>query len=655
MVSTAFSTLMILLYFGVTGAYNWRRQYTQSTKTEKVELIEDVSENEKLWEEIRSKKIQKTQKKTWKPLETREEMKKFLEGIKVFEYLEGDALEQVLRGSVLKTIYKNEILTVNKTDLVFVTFGSFKSSFNDDSSKANGLAVSCKRGSTLTSYSNVMRALAHFYNKTSDSMDNCYLKSSIKSCAQEDSQVLILNENCFIELAKVSKLSVAHLTQVILSRFKRATIPIVFDYFNLTGFATSFLGYFIKKSNGFNDVKLTDLLNCYQETFKTEDKILKVVLQYLIGSFSLDHTEFIAIESSLTLLKNHIQIKTCNKDEIIQEIGEECKGAFLVLEGNLKLSFSKENDSKSIEASVGDFVGIISSLMGKCSSIQVSPVNKTVYAVISQHLLEMISERDPKILFANIPDNKNTSQFIEFLDMCIDWRQLGSGETVETEKEIIKILHGRVREFKGQVMQERHLRELGSGSFLGEQGIFSEGGAGGISSLGSHELQQSAFYTVRQTEIASFPVDLIEGLVTANSEVAKAILPKLLARQKEDERSGVDPIKTICLLPVGVDYRTARNSGGTQKLSRDNQTRLTEGVAEYLQRTLKRHQTTFTVIDGVRAGELMGRQLFTTLGTLKMNEFLSSQEDVSKLIIYVADGIFSNWTKQCISQVNYRR
>jgi len=261
--------------------------------------------------------------------------------------------------------------------------------------------------------------------------------------------------------------------------------------------------------------------------------------------------------------------------------------------------------------------------------------------VISQHLLEMISERDPKILFANIPDNRNTSQFIEFLDMCIDWQQLGSGETVDIDKGIIKILHGRVREFKGQVLQgERHQRELGSGSFLGEQGIFSQ-----TPTLGTQ------FYTVRQTEIASFPVDLIEGLVMVSSEASAALLPKLLARQKEDERNGVDPIKTICLLPVGVDHKQRNSSGATLKLSRDNQTRLTEGVAEYLQRTLERHHTTFTVIDGVRANELMGRQLFTTLGTLKMNEFLSSQEDVSKLIIYVADGIFSNWTKQSISQV----
>lgn len=256
----------------------------------------------------------------------------------------------------------------------------------------------------------------------------------------------------------------------------------------------------------------------------------------------------------------------------------------------------------------------------------------------------MISERDPKILFANIPDNRNTSQFIEFLDMCVDWQQLGCGETVNPEKRIIKILHGRVREFKGQILQgERHQRELGSGSFLGEQGIFSQ----------SKEFC-TQFYTVRQTEIAFFPIELIEGLVTASSEVSTALLPKLLARQKEVERSGVDPIKTICLLPVGVDQRYRNSSAATLKLLRDKQIRLTEGVAEYLQQTLKRHETTFTLIDGVRANELMGRQLFTTLGTLKMNEFLSSQEDVTKLIIYVADGIFSNWTKQCISQVHKR-
>lgn len=369
MISTAFTTLFILSYFTVTGAYNWRRQYTQSTQNQKEELIEDVSENERLWEEIRSKKIRRTKTYDKKELITNEEMKEFLEGIKVFEYLESSLFKQILEVAQLKAIKKGEKLSVNKTDLVFVTFGSFKSTFIDNASKANGLSVTCRRGQTLTSYSNVMRAFAHFYNKTSDKVEGL---ESICSVALEDSQILILNAACFVGLARVSKLSIAHLTQVILSRFKRATIPIVFDYFNLTGFASSFLGYFIKKSAGFNDVKLAELLTCYQETFKTEERLLKVIFQYLIGSFDLGHTEFIAMESSLALLQSHIQIKSCGSDEVIQEIGDECKGGFLILEGKLKISFSKEEGAKSIEASVGDFVGIISSLMGKCSSIRVN-------------------------------------------------------------------------------------------------------------------------------------------------------------------------------------------------------------------------------------------------------------------------------------------
>lgn len=392
MISTAFTTLLILSYFTVTGAYNWRRQYTQSTQNQKEELIEDISENERLWEAIRSKKIRRTKTYDKKELTTKEEMKDFLEGIKVFEYLESSLFKQILEGAQLKAIKKGEKLSVNKTDLVFVTFGSFKSTFIDNTSKANGLSVTCRRDQTLTSYSNVMRALAHFYNKTSDKVEGLV---SICSVAQEDSQVLILNDACFVGLARVSKLSVAHLTQVILSRFKRATIPIVFDYFNLTGFASSFLGYFIKKSAGFNDVKLAELLTCYQETFKTEERLLKVIFQYLIGSFDLGHTEFIAMESSLALLQSHIQVKSCGSDEVIQEIGEECKGAFLVLEGKLKISFSGEEGAKSIEASVGDFVGIISSLMGKCSSIQVNKKYKGMILTVFFRLMDQLVLQKP--------------------------------------------------------------------------------------------------------------------------------------------------------------------------------------------------------------------------------------------------------------------
>lgn len=369
MVSTAFTTLTIFLYFTITGAYNRRRQYTKSTRDQKEELIEDVSENERLWEEIRSKKIRGKRKESVLELKTRNDMKAFLEEVKVFEYLEGESLNKVLECAVLKSVRQGEKLVVNKTDLVFVTLGSFRAVFHDNLS----ICVTCRRGKTLTSYSNVMRALAYYYNKT-DGDKRKDLVSSINLTADEDSQVLILNEECFVGLARVSKLSVAHLTQVILSRFKRATIPIVFDYFNLTGFAASFLGYFIKKSNGFIDVKLTELLNCFQETLRAEERLLKVIFQYLIGSFELEHVAFGPMETSLSLLQSHIQIKTCDQEEIIQEIGGECKGAFLVLEGKLRVSFSGEEDAKFIEASVGDFVGIISSLMGKCSSIQVQKI-----------------------------------------------------------------------------------------------------------------------------------------------------------------------------------------------------------------------------------------------------------------------------------------
>ena len=219
-----------------------------------------------------------------------------------------------------------------------------------------------------------MRAFARYYNKT---LEGNEINESMTITSREDSQVLILTEKCFINLAQASKLSVAHLTQVILSRFKRATIPIIFEYLNLTGFASSFLGYFIKKSQGSNDIKMAELLNACQEGLRgQDDKLLRVILQYLIGSFDLDHTEFIPIETSPSLLRNHIQIITSTSkqpDQIIQELDQECRGAFLVLEGNLRLSFERESESsKFIDASVGDFVGVVSALMGKCSPIQVN-------------------------------------------------------------------------------------------------------------------------------------------------------------------------------------------------------------------------------------------------------------------------------------------
>lgn len=102
----------------------------------------------------------------------------------------------------------------------------------------------------------------------------------------------------------------------------------------------------------------------------------------------MDHSQFSSIEGSIALLQKHIEIKVADSDEIIQAIGQECKGAFLIIEGNLKFSFTNEKDknknvNNSLEATIGDFVGIISALMGKCSAIQVTnDSNIIVYLLI---------------------------------------------------------------------------------------------------------------------------------------------------------------------------------------------------------------------------------------------------------------------------------
>lgn len=66
---------------------------------------------------------------------TDDQIAKFMENIKVFEYLEQDSLKRILKGDVLKTVPKGEKLSLKKTVLVFVTFGSFKASFIDPESK----------------------------------------------------------------------------------------------------------------------------------------------------------------------------------------------------------------------------------------------------------------------------------------------------------------------------------------------------------------------------------------------------------------------------------------------------------------------------------------------------------------------------------------
>ncbi len=334
----------------------------------------------------------------------------------------------------------------------------------------------------------------------------------------------------------------------------------------------------------------------------------------------------------------------------------------MILEGNLQVSFG--SSEHHVTGGAGDFVGAIANLMGKCSVIQVAvppdslddfaasclslasekPGQRCCFALISQHLLEMISERDPRLLFANIPSYSASAPMIEYLDLCVDWQQRPCEANVRdgNEERVIKVLHGRVRESEKQ-------REFGIGSFIGEEMLFRKA---------SSEAERSvSFVAVRKSELATIPIPLIEAIVTSKAAVASAFLPRLLARQQAilqemtASKRKIDPIKTICVLPIGIRSPATGLHPLAINVQRNSQMRLVEAVEEGLEAALTRHKVPWTCIDSGRAAELMGRQLFTTIGTLKMNEFLAAQEDISRILIYVADSVFSSWTKQCIQQV----
>lgn len=651
MFSTAASSILLLSYFVITSAYNWRRQYRKSRQEQQRTAQAGPCDSELTDIMQRRASIVKAA-----IIPTRQP-KELLSQIKIFQYVDVASLQTLTQDAQVRVLNPGQVLRLKRTEMAFVGEGAFKVSFRMGDS--DDFSVNIGVGGTLTSYANALRALAKAYYSEKSVAD----RESCRIEAKEAGGVaIILDEKCFGRLVKASNLAVAHLAQVMLTRFKRATLPLLLNYFHLDSVMTAFLPYFLNKPAS-SSLKITDLI---ENQAKTE-KFRRAVFSYLITSFGLDHTLFTAMEASSSLLAAHISIHQSGAGEVVQREGQECRGAFLILEGSLEVSFGGDG-VKGITGGVGDFCGIISALMGKCSVVKIAvpeaqeeenwnasrisllsteAAPKCTFALISQHLLEMITERDPRLLFANIPSYSAGDAMIEFMDMCVDWQQRPCGSDVRegNADRVLKVLHGRVRESEKQ-------REFGIGSFIGEDVIFSE-----------KKETQVKFVAVRHSELATIPVALIEAFITKNSSIASTFLPRLLARQQAmlqemtAAKRKIDPIKTICLLPVGASIREskeldARARSLTINATRNSQMRVVEAVAEQLQAALTRHGVAWASIDSGGAAELMGRQLFTTLGTLKMNEYLAAQEDVCRLLIYVADCVFSTWTRQCIGQAD---
>lgn len=648
MFSTAASSILLLMYFVVTSAYNWRRQYRKSRQEQQRTAQAGPCDYE--WKDILKRRTSIVKSATTPTREPR----KLLSQLKVFQYVDATALQMLTEKAQVRVLKSSEVLHLKRTEMAFVGEGAFNVSFGT----GDDFKVRIGVGGTLTSYANALRALAkaYFTEKSVTELESCRIEAGV-----EGGVAIVLDEKCFGRLVETSHLAVAHLTQVMLTRFKRATLPLLVNYFHLDSAMTAFLPYFLNKSTS-STVKITDLIEAQPKS----EKFRRAVFSYLISAFGLDHTLFTAMEASPSLLSSHISIHQSAAGEVVQMEGRECRGAFLILEGALEISFGGDGEN-SISGGVGDFCGVISSLMGKCSVVKIAvpeasqddwsasklsllsvePTSKCTYVLISQHLLEMISERDPRLLFANIPSYSAGDVLIEFVDMCVDWQQRPCGSDVRegNADRVLKMLHGRVRESEKQ-------REFGIGSFIGEDEIFAK-----------KPEKQAKYVAVRHSELATIPVALIEALITKNSSIASTFLPRLLARQQAilqeltAAKRKIDPIKTVCLLPVGAAVRVKdsldlRARSLAVNATRNSQMRIVEAVAEQLQTALTRHGVTWASIDSGRAAELMGRQLFTTLGTLKMNEYLAAQEDVCRLLIYVADSVFSTWTRQCIGQAD---
>jgi len=634
---------IMVIYGMIAFIYHWRRAYSKSEVTSTA----PKNLNEEEWMTIQNKLSMKPGAMSEKILINQQDIRSFLSELKVFNYVEETALNLIAEKSELKMIERDDVLSFTNFELVIVAAGKFIIR----SSSLETLQATIRKGGALTSYVNVLRGFGTFYHFKNEVHDKKIVKQSSIATIQalQTSQILIIKDEIFHELAATSTLAIAHLTQVILSRFKRATLPMINEYLGMTDRSNQvLLPYFVKSAN---DAALLAELQHTVLNKSTSDlksgRAIHATFSYLLKAFDLNYSLFGVMDSTSSFLLSHVQFHTIEAQgtKTLQEEGREFRGAFVLLEGSLRLSFCKKENGPLV-ATPGDIVGVLSALMGKCSPINISTESSCTFALISPHLIEMMAERDPKLLFVNIPNHRISDPLIEFLDLCVNWQQRPCGSFGQFDGVIAKLIHGRLREIRDDGSSFIKGREFGAGSFIGHESLFQE------------DSNPNKNLAIRQTELATIPKDVIQGLISLNPSVVFNLLPRLLKSQSKfdgpvAQKPRTDPIKTICLLPIGIDVRSQEfNSSISINAARNRQMSLTELFAQQLEIALRRHRVQVTSIDSGRAAEIMGRQLFTTLGTLKMSEYLAALEDTNRILVYVADAVLSSWTRECISQAD---
>ncbi|KAI1314315.1 phosphatidylcholine and lysophosphatidylcholine phospholipase [Mortierella claussenii] len=320
----------------------------------------------------------------------------------------------------------------------------------------------------------------------------------------------------------------------------------------------------------------------------------------------------------------------------------------------LKPSTSKSNNNSSIQKNqtrplfciqAGGLAGYLSALSGYPSFVTISARTNAYVGYLSKAALDRVMERNPTVLLT-LAKRLITlvSPIVLHLDYAMEWMQVSASQVLHRKGDdcdsIYIVLNGRLRTIlEKEPGKIEILNEYSQGESVGEMEVL----------MGTPF--PSTLHAIRDTEVARMPRTLFNALAHRHPEITIRI-SRLIAQRASDAMStgGIHNPKAVGVTPDSAINNSNLRTIGIVPVS--SNVAVSE-FADRLKAALISIGSTSTLLNHSTVMNLLGKHAFTKIGKLKLDNWLNEQEEMSQIVLYLADGgLTSPWTQTCIRQAD---
>ncbi|KAG0214648.1 phosphatidylcholine and lysophosphatidylcholine phospholipase [Mortierella sp. GBA30] len=405
------------------------------------------------------------------------------------------------------------------------------------------------------------------------------------------------------------------------------------------------------------------------------------------------------VPSVMSEMENDVEIMYFPAGAVLVEEGERNAGLFFVIDGILDVSITHKKDvkaepsedvpknvfgrhissldlkanltpppgtkssAKKNSASIaarrtsplfsihaGGLAGYLSALSGYPSFVTISAHTNAYVGYLSKAALDRVMERNPTVLLTLakrlitlVSPIGQLQEKMLHLDYAMEWMQVNASQVLHRQGDdcdsIYIVLNGRLR----TIIE----KEPGKIEILGE---FSQGESVGELEVLMGTPFPSTLHAIRDTEVARMPKSLFHTLALRHPEITIRISRLIAQRASDAINSGGPNPKAIGVTPDSAINNSNLRTIGIMPVS---STVPVADFADRLKAALVGIGSTASLLNHSTVMSLLGKHAFTKIGKLKLDNWLNEQEEMSQIVLYVADGgLTSPWTQTCIRQAD---